>query len=92
MIVSVLTYAALGVLFYGVLLMFMVHRRTTSAKGIAILVVYGIPIMSLRAYVLDSIDGWVALGLYVIIIVMGAILASMLMVKFNESRFSKYRM
>lgn len=87
--VSVLTAAALIVLFFGVLLMFMVYNRRTSATGITILTLYGIPIVALRAYVLDSSAGWVALGLYLVIIVLGAILASMLTVKFNESRFSK---
>lgn len=87
--VSVLTAAALIVLFVGVLFMFMVHDRKTCATGISILTVYGIPIVALRAYVLDSTAGWVALGLYLVMIVLGVILASMLMVKFNESRFSK---
>ena len=87
--VSVLTVAALIVLFFGVLRMFMVHNRKTCASGISMLTLYGIPIVALRAYLLDSSAGWVALGLYLVIIVLGVILASMLMVKFNESRFSK---
>lgn len=88
--VSVLTVAALIVLLIGVLLMFMVHNRKTCASGISVLIVYGIPIVALRAYLLDSIAGWVALGLYLVMIVLGVILSSMLMVKFNKSRFSQY--
>ena len=87
--VGVLTAAALIVLFVGVLRMFMIHNRKTCASGISVLMVYGIPIVALRAYLLDSIAGWVALGLYLVIIVLGVTLASMLMVKFNESRFSR---
>jgi len=88
-IVSVLTAAALSILLVGVLLMFMVWNRKTCARGISLLWVLGTPVVALRAYVLGD---WVSLFLYLVIVVLGAILASMLMAKFNESRFSKYRM
>lgn len=91
-VISVLTVAALIVLFFGVLRMFfacMVHNRRAWASGLSMLTLYGIPIVALRAYLLDSSAGWVALGLYLVIIVLGVILTSKLMVKFHESRFSK---